>query len=168
MFFYRFSASSIYVTDIIRQPGNLANTYRSLQLLTNGFNSIMSDYFLIFLNNLQKSLSVICNVVIIQLHDKLSIATTLTLMSFSWTANVYLIINYVKLGGINEMSKNMTASWKRNSMKSKIVFAYIRSFKLLKIELGSFGFYRKPASIKILGSLIYYTTKALMVTKSYF
>jgi hypothetical protein len=81
-------------------------------------------------------------------------------------------LTYIKLGDINEKSKKLITSWKKDTKSSvsalerKIANKFIKSLRLLKIELGSFGYYQKPASLRIVGKLVFYTTKSLMMTKN--
>jgi hypothetical protein len=158
------------LTEKLPSHKSLIMTYRSLQLLTNHFNSLTRDYILVSINDFQTVLAVICNFVLIQLHDRVPLEGLFTISMLSFTATMYLLLSYIHLGTINEASKNLIRSWKNTcrNRKSTLMSKYVKSFRSIRIELGSFGYYRKPTSIQIVGKLIFYTSKFIMVTKRYF
>jgi hypothetical protein len=125
----------------------------------------------LYFNNVATILSVGGQIAIILLHHRFELESILYASIASTCATAYLIITYFKLGEINESSKKCIGSWKRNSgwklglgeNDKKLLNKYVQSLQPCKIELGDFGFYQKQGSLRIIGKLVYYTTKGLML-----
>ncbi len=132
----------------------------------------MRDYLLIYVNNTMTVLSVTCSFVLVKFHDQIYVVEFLGLTAVAICSTICLLLTYIKLGDINEKSKKLVTAWKKDPksglspLERKIANKSIKSLQLLKIMLGSFGYYRKPASLRIVGKLVYYTTKSLMMTKN--
>jgi hypothetical protein len=96
-------------------------------------------------------------------------------VSIGGTSAAYLVISYIKLGELNQNAKLFVNSWRQGGKagivapnERKLMKKYIRSCRLLGIELGSFGHYQKPTSIRIVGKLVIYTVKFLMMASKLF
>ena len=160
----------MYTKETIREPKNVILIYRNLQLLFWDFNNICRQYLLMFVNNVTVSFVVWCNFVLIKLHDRATIEVLGTAVVVSATSAGFLIITYMVLGDINQKSIVLISSWKlgRETKKlspadKKLMKKYIKSCRFLGVELGSFGCYKKPTSIRIIGKLVTYTVKFLMM-----
>jgi len=156
--------------DTLRLPRNFIKEYRSLEILMNRFNIIAGPYILMLVNNVSLTLSVGGQIMIIMFHVELGLGALMLTCLVSFLATVFLVITYFKFGEINENSKQCISSWKRNLRFSnhnlhdtKLVVRQIRSLGVCRIELGSFGYYKKSNNIRIIGKIIYYTVKGLML-----
>jgi len=89
----------------------------------------------------------------------LSVVTTLQLFQ-----------SYFRLGEINAKSAKLIKGWGKDLKWKRsdrvLMSKYVRSCRPLRVELGSFGCYRKPNSIIIIGKLIVYTARVLLMTKT--
>ena len=161
----------MYTSMEIRQPGHAVHAYKCFQILINDLNDVIRDYFMMFVNDLSITLAVICNFMLIRFHDKLNSEVILISIVFSIITTAFLFISYIQFGEINEMSKSFVNSWKRNNRhiecvrERKLMKKYIKACPLLKVELGSFTWYKKPTSIRIIGKLVTYTVKFTMLMK---
>jgi hypothetical protein len=129
-----------------------------------------------YLNLMLIVLIVTYNLVLIKFHESLHFPEVVSICFLAASVTTALGVNYIKLGEINETSKKLTQAWKRNpeilgaagSFQKKVASRFVRSLQILRIELGPFGYYRKPASIRIIGKLVFYTARGLLVTKNRF
>ena len=123
------------------------------------------------MNNISISSYLLGQIVYILFRKKIDIEFRLAAILGSVATAVYLIIAYYKLGGIHESSKILIRSWKSyNGLfreDRKLFKKYIRSLGLLKLHHGDFGHYTKQNRILIVGKLIYYTSKCLMVIQKF-
>jgi hypothetical protein len=114
-------------------------------------------------------LSVSGQIAMILLHQSIEPEGGSCIIIVSVCSTVFLMVTYFKMGQINEYSKNCIESWKRICGKllrgddNKLFRKYLSSLQPCKIELGEFGFYRKHGSLRIIGKLLYYTTKGIML-----
>ena len=155
-----------------KQPGTIIHTFRCLQLLTTEVNKVVRTYVLVVANNIARSITVVCNIIVIRLHHEIPIPGAVAVLIAASGGALYILGSYIKLGTINKKSASCIKSWYKNGTLDKFdrdfMNKYIKSCRPLRIESGSFGYYRKPASIRVLGMLIMYTSKALIITKGYF
>jgi hypothetical protein len=138
-------------------------------------NSITSDYLLMSFGNIMIAMAVLSNFIIIRHHDILPLHTLLSFLICSTTGNIYMLASYLKLGEINKLSKALISSTRRavNGGSRKLALEDRRTFiKFLKscnlylrIYMSSFGYYRKATSIRIIGKIIGYTVRVLIITK---
>ena len=82
----------------------------------------------------------------------------------------FILLTYSTFGEINTGSIAVMNSWKRfqeypSSNDRKLMFVYIHSCPGLKVHLGKFGYYKKSNSPQMIGKLVYYTVKFLIMTK---
>ena len=83
------------------------------------------------------------------------------------TATLFTI--YFKMGEVNEMSKALINSWRKSPMPSfspadKSLFQkYIKSCRPLRLDVGAFGYYNRPLSIRIVGKVVVYAVKFLII-----
>jgi hypothetical protein len=124
-----------------------------------------------FINDLCITIAVTSNFAMIRFHDHLPLEIVAAVILMSNLASGFLLVTYIKFGEVNELSKRLLNSWKRSSgtisipSKKKLMKKYIKSCSLLKLELGSFGHYKRPTSIRIAGKLVIYTVKFTMMMK---
>jgi len=144
------------------------HAYRCLQLITTEINSITSDYALLICSNAMICLAVLSNIILIKYHTKLPFETLVLFLVGSVFGNMYTLLSYLSLGEVNEISKKLILSTTRNTrMRSRedVIFKkFLKSCKMfLGIHLNSFGVYRKPTSIRIIGKIVLYTVKCLIL-----
>jgi hypothetical protein len=144
-------------------------TYRCLQLLVTEMNSITSDYLLMAFGNISITIAVLGNFMIIRYHDTMPPVPLFLFTLSSFTGNMYMWASYLKLGDVNQISQTLISS-KRRAMSSEgdnIYFIrFIRSCSQhLRIHMSSFGYYKKPTSIRVIGKIVVYTARILILTK---
>jgi len=144
--------------------------YRCLQILTSECNAIISDYVLLVIGNLLIFIAVVSNIMLIKCHTKLGFDILFLFIIISIGANLYILILYLTLGEVNSVSKKLILRRIRNTAKDSRQDIILKKFlksckKFLGIHLNSFGYYQKPTSIRIIGKIIMYTVKFLMMTK---
>ncbi len=142
-----------------------------MQLLCFSFVELVSYDLLLFLNNFDILLSVLCNYTVIRMRGIFPLNNTVAISLVGAGAVLYLVVIYIKFGEVNASSQKLIGSWKRspklvNGEERELVSKYFNSLPTLKIRLGTFGYFRKPASILIIGKLVFYTTKFLIIAKS--
>jgi len=106
----------------------------------------------------------------IKFHARLELQTLIVFLMGTITTNVYIIVVYAVLGEINAASKKLIISTlrksERNTREDIAFIKFLKSSKqYLGVHLSSFGVYTKPGSLKIIGKIIIYTVKSLMMTK---
>ena len=123
------------------------------------------------LDNIQISIFIIGQTGYILLRKNLDLEFRVAAIIAAACSSVYLIIAYYKLGEINQASRILVNSWKEYStisaMDKKLLSKYLKSFDLLKIHHGTFGYYTKPYRIIIVKKLIFYGTKSIMMLKKF-
>ena len=158
--------------ESFRQPGAIIHTLKCLYLLNTEVNNVIRTYVLVIANDFAIIITVVCNVILIRLHREIPKLGTGSILIASLGGALYILASYVKFGTINKKSISCIKSWYKNGSLDKLdrnfTDKYIKSCRPLRMEFGSFGYYKKPASIRVLGILIMYTSKALIITKSYF
>jgi len=161
-----------YTKVKLRQPSTIVQEFRNLEILTNSFQSVGSKILLMAVNDLVIAMNVMCNFLMIRCHHLFNISSLALFFMISGISTLYLAITYVKFGEINELSKAVFSALRRNQSKLSsercLVGKYIRSGMPLKIHLGTFGYYRKPNTIRIVGKLVSYTMRSLVLTKRFF
>ena len=172
--FYRYSKKiSLYTSQDLRTPQAFLYAYKSLELVLIRINLITRQYFLIFFNNSMTFVSVGGQVIYISLRSHLTLEIRVGLLIFIIASTAYMIITYYKLGELHELSKNVILSWKNSSplklepLDRILIRKYANSLRPLRIELGDFGYYRKPTSIRIILKLTYYTARSLMIAQKF-
>ena len=82
---------------------------------------------------------------------------------------VYLVLFHIVLGTYNQISIGFIASWLRHTNRpcsdQKLLLKYIKSCRSLRVAIGSFGYYKNITTLQIVGKLVTYTVKLLMLTK---
>ena len=122
-----------------------------------------------FLSNTLLVSCVGVQILIIKLHDKVEPAPILAGGVISAGSLLFLILQYFTFGQVNEYSKKCIGSWDRidetiyGFHDRRLIKRYVRSLSLLRVELGDFGYYRKGNSLRIVGKIVYYTTKGLLL-----
>ena len=168
----RAKSSSRFTKDLLRRPSNAMHTYRCLQVLELSVNCLIRTYFFFVVNNSVVTIVVVSIFTLVRLSKHESIVSISILSILSVFCTVYLIIVHIIFGQFNEVSKVFVGSWKRNTSLNyydrKAVLKYIRSCRLLRIEIGTFGHFKKATCLHIVGKLIFYTVKLLMVTSQHF
>ena len=158
--------------EIFKKSETVIHTFKCLQLLTTELNNVVRTYVLVIANNIAIIITVVCNVIFIRLHLEIPKLGAVTVLLISIAGSMYVVESYIKLGTINKKSASCIRSWYRNGRLDPFerdnTDKYIKSCRPLRMEFGSFGYYKKPASIRALGILIMYTSKALVITKGYF
>jgi hypothetical protein len=168
---YNRNNESKYTNPSLREPAAFMQTYRSLRLLTTEMNSITSDYLLVSVGNIAITVAVISNVLLIRHHDTMTPDTLLIFFFASFVANIYMLASYIRLGELNQTSKTLISSRTRavclsmRKERDKIFLKFLRSCnQYLRIYMSYFGYYRKPTSIRIIGKIVFYTVRVLILT----
>ena len=173
---FRVSKSSIFTSPAFRTPRTFLRIYMPLEILLINWNQITRPYLLMFINSLMTILSVSGQIALIQFHDRLEPENMAYAFSLSLAATAYLILTYFKLGDLNKQSKKAVAVWKRkarindsllHSKQNQLILRHMQSLGLLQIQLGDFGHYKREYSLRIIGKLIFYTSKGIMVLKKF-
>jgi len=162
-----FTGRTEFTKQEMRKPGEVVLIYRSFQVLLHDFNAIARSFLQTFLNNGCPILVVVLAFAGIKFYRALVAAQLCILVVGTIGTSTFLILSYLKLGGINDKSKKVLGTWKRwqGGQDRKLMLMYIRASAELKVELNSFGFYQKQNTIRIVGKLIYYTGKLLVMAK---
>jgi len=156
----------------MRRLAEVVLLYKSCQLLLNNFNIIFQSFLQTFLNNGATIIAVILTFALVKFNSTMSIVELCVLLMGVFGTTVFLILTYTKFGDVNDQSKKILGSWKRwNGWESpydrNLMLKYMRASTQLKVELNSFGFYKKQNTVRIVGRLIYYTAKLLVMTKKF-
>jgi len=120
-------------------------------------------------NDVMIAMSVLSTFIMVRFHKDLSHFSFLFLTTGA-TALAYLVLTYSKLGEVNASSTQMLNSQKKTQAQlgfddRKILRKYVKSSCPLKVHIGSFGYYRKPVTVRVVGKLITYTMKFLLMNK---
>ena len=146
-------------------------TYRCLQVFELSWNNIFRDYFILVIHNVGILLIVFSNYSLIRFKENEPNLIILALLIISLYCTTYIILANITFGRYNEVSKGFIGSWRRKIDMSyydrRAALKYIKSCRLLKIESGSFGYFKIAATPNAIGKLIFYTVKLLMLTKEY-
>jgi len=66
-----------------------------------------------------------------------------------------------------KIQKKCLASWRRGAgvyqRRKEMLKRQIKSLAVCKVDLGNFGYYKKANSMRIIGKIIYFTVKGLML-----
>jgi len=106
-------------------------------------------------------------------HSRLNLEGLMGILICGLTDLFILVYSYFLFGDINQSSLRFQGSWKRKigtlTPSDKIIMEkFIRCSRPLQIDLGSFGYFKKPGSIRIIGRIVYYTVKYLLVMSKTF
>jgi hypothetical protein len=148
--------------------------YRRIQILLNSSNDIFREYFFLVLNNILIVIAVLCNYVLIRFHKWLGLAEMLSFGMLTLACKLSICIIYFKLGSMNDKSIKLVAAWKAKFSRKKshgqniAIGKSLESLSPLKVEMSSFGCYKKKTSVRIIGKLFFYTTKSLIMTRKIF
>jgi len=160
----------LYTCESLRTPHAFIQTYRSIQLLILEFNALLSDYPLLICNNLMTSLAVFSITVMIKFHTWLELQVLIIFTMGTITTNIYILALYAMFGEINAVSKKLilvSFRTSRKHTKEDLVFKkFLASCKqYLGVHLSVFGVYTKPTSFRIIGKIIVYVVRLLMMTE---
>ncbi len=155
-----------------KQPTTVIYTLRSLQILNIQLNEVVRNYIFVVTNSIAILIVVICNIIFVRFYGRLPFIVILSIVVLAWGGIAYLILSYATLGTVNKRSESLIRSWKHNlnlrKVKRDILVKHLESCRPLRMEYGPFGYYKKPATIKVIGILIAYTSKSLIITGKYF
>lgn len=153
-----------------RTPASVIHAMRCLQILTNGSNQMMRDYPLTGALNMAIGFSVGSSAGIIRTWKVLPnlVLSVLILSTFCAISCVKLV--YWEFGNFHSCSQKLLKSWKHYCglrIKDKsLLNKYLKSCRVLRVELSSFGYFRKGNGTRIIGKLVYYVNKILMLTEN--
>ena len=158
----------------MRQSKEVIRLYRIFQVLLVGLNDIAREYVLVLVNNIAMTMSVLCNYGLIRFHDTVPLETLVQMTIISVASTVYLITTCINLGNVNEISKSTVNSWKRKYSKvkcceeDKLMLMYFNSCRFLRVELGSYGYYKKATTLGTIGKIFVYTAKFTLTMNKIF
>jgi hypothetical protein len=117
--------------------------------------------------------NIISNISLIRFHATFTTEMLILHLGASEACIVFLVFSYITLGEINERSKNVINSlrgYARRNMSvrdRRLMLKYLDSYRPLQIELGSFGHYYKRNTLSVIGKIILYTAKFLLISLKY-
>jgi hypothetical protein len=80
---------------------------------------------------------------------------------------VYLVLSHSKLGESCDASRRFITSWKGKGdlaeLDRVILGKYLRSCRPLRYNIGSFDFYQKSGTTRVVGKIVFFTTKLLIM-----
>jgi len=162
---------SFFTSENIRLPTTALDLFRCIHLLTLQFNQL-TQHTLFFLNYLIITCTVLSNCVLIRYHGIMGLPVLMLTLSGSGGGAAFVLLSNIKFGDIHENSKKFISSYKRrvggcpNKQDYQLLKKYAASYRTLKVNLGSIGYYYKPNTLRVLGKIVLYTTKFLLMTKS--
>jgi hypothetical protein len=165
------SSLSPFTSDSLRRPAAALHTYRCLKVLEVSANAnIRETAFFTVLNNSILALSVLCNFCLVRFsHTNPPIVVSI-LISLSIFGTAAIILLHIVLGRFNDVSIEFINSWKRRRdirySERKVLLRLMRSCRSLRLEIGSFGYFKKNTTFLVVGKLVFYTTKLLVLTKT--
>jgi hypothetical protein len=167
--FDRVKGSSPFTSDSLRRPAAALHTYRCLKILEILVNSVTRDTFFTVINNSLSALIVLCIFCLIRFGNANPAIVLGVHILFSTFGTVAIVLLYIVLGRYNDVSTGFINSWKRKRdvvyAERKVLLRLMRSCRTLRLEIGIFGHFKKKTSFLIIGKLVFYTTKLLMLTK---
>jgi len=167
------AANEIDVDELNRH----LRTYRGLYVSLILVNEITRDYVLIALNNIIISVNVTCLTLYMGYHAQLDFETLITTALITLVTLIYLVLTYSKFGEINDSSMKLirriqrnvkTVKGNANDKRKNVLRLESKCMLPLRIDLGSFGYYKKPNSLRIIPKLMYYASKGIMISKKIF
>jgi len=146
--------------------------YKSLQILINDFHDVTGKFLQILLSNMIMSIIVLGIFVMVRFHGRLEVGSIIVFCGGEAFSLTFILVTYLKFGEINESSKLVLNSWIRfqgfESGKDRtLMIKYIHCFQILRIHCGTFGYYEKHDTLRIIGKVVYYTAKFLLMTKQF-
>jgi hypothetical protein len=169
-YFGRVKSSSLFTSDSLRRPAAALHTYRCLKVLEISANAIVRDTFFTVINNSTVALMVLCNFCLVRFSNRSPAVVLGVLISISSFGTVGIVLLHIILGSFNDASIGFINSWKRKRdirySERKFLLRLMRSCRPLRLEIGYFGHFKKSTSFLIVGKLVFYTTKLLMLTKT--
>jgi len=124
------------------------------------------------INNVAISYIIVVALVLIRMHDSIHPVLMLGMIIAGFDAFAFLVLSYKKLGEVNQRSVEFHNSWKRKAgsldpgMRKRMT-RFLRASRPLGIELGEFGRYNRQGSIRVIGKIITYVVKCLMLTNNF-
>jgi len=156
----------------LRRPIRAIKVHRNLQLLFIDFNEVVGDYLLMVVNNMSMAFIVFISFGLIRMHSHIQPTFFVALFLSGFDVFAFLVLSYTKLGDINQRSKEYHGSWKgaagylKPPMRTRME-KFIRSSRPLRIQFSEFGYYSKPASGRIVGKVLTYVVRFLMLTSKF-
>jgi len=125
------------------------------------------------INNGCISFVIVGSLVLIRMHGILHAVFNLGQSLGAFDAFAFLVLTYKKLGEVNQRSLEFLNSWKRNVGYLEDPVMRIRMKKLIKssrplgVDLGEFGHYNRQGSIRVIGKVVSYIVRILMLTNPF-
>jgi hypothetical protein len=97
----------------------------------------------------------------------------IALLAATEASIAFLILSNMTFGKINERSKQVICSLRGHATRNmnvwdkKLMLEYLSSYRPLRVELGPLGHYHKRNTLKVIGKIILYTTKFLLISMKY-
>lgn len=166
------NGKSLYTKHNFREPSGLIPTYRCLQILTNCGNEILETY-LMLMTYILIGLVVLCNFVVARFHHRLTISVIGPFLVVSGTTFISEIICFSKFEEVNALSKMFLNSLREKNIgvtqnKRMLMSKYGKSCNVLKVRMGSIGYFKRPYVIRVCEKVLRYTAKSLLMTKKLF
>jgi len=161
---------SLYTTEAVRSPATAVHLVRCINLLTIQFNEL-TQKTLFFVNYIIITCTVLSNFVLIRYHSSMGLPVLIITLGGSGGGAAFTFFSHIKFGEVHEASKKFIASSKRNfgefpKPDRQLLQKYSATHRALKVKLSSTGYYHKPNTLRVLGKIVLYTTKFLLVTRN--
>lgn len=143
-----------------------------MQIFATSVNRIVG-VILTIINDLIVVSMILCNFVMVRFHHRLNWLSFSLFFTVAVATLIYLVLSHIKLGEVNSLSVKMIKSLKRKEAgmspsERKLMRKYTKSFKPLQVRLGVFGYFRKPNTLVVVGKLVKYTLKFILMTNPLF
>lgn len=151
----------------LKNPSQILHLLRCLQILNNSCCNLVQDVLYFSENNALIAI-VMQAFVLIRFHKYIVFPMRLSFGLGLCTCTAYLICTYEVSGSYYESSLALIKSLNNfdgNEQDRKLLKVYCKAFQPLKLKIGPFGYFNKRRKIAIIGKIVYYTAKLLMVTR---
>ena len=154
--------------DKLREPGNALHTYKSLYLLCNIFNGICGNFYVPFLSLAIMITSTVCNSILIRYYYILGSSGVVAVSGVAMAAAMYPLVISFKIAKIYEVSNSFKSSWRRSQgiklrvFDQRLMMKYLKSCRPMRIQIGSYDYYRNSSSTTICTKVIFFTGKLLL------
>jgi len=158
----------------LRQMIATVYVYKCLQLSLILLNGIARN-LLVYMTYSTVAILVTSLILFIGYQDQLNFFTRILIFFVTLVNTVSLKLVYDQLGDFNAISKKYVGQLRRSvhdvrfgNADKVLLGKYAQSLLPLRIELGSFGYFKKPNSLRAITMLLYYTMKGIMISRKIF
>jgi len=114
-------------------------------------------------------LSVTSSFIILRYHVTLSPTALLGVFTMGVISTAYLVLGQIKFGEVYSSSRKFRETWIRNHDIPRhdriLLRKYLKGCRPLRYKTASFGFHQKSNLMRVIGRIVFYTTKLLILTR---